>query len=205
MGWFTRRLRCYPNRDQWANISQCIASGFENARNEWFSLCVQQMKGSVASVESRLHPPLEGDVALELKAYQLGGISGFLASQDYIPKKRATDFCDLFWAQVGGTDLPRIVTKLREFMNVVPDARDFHLARRVAEYLTQRDVALAESVFLTPVVHAFWLFNCISVAHAFDDPATEAKLDTLLDAWAKRLPAKFEELALAIKEASAAA
>src|SRR5208282_3998195 len=98
---FAYFLKQYPKRDQWAAISQRIASGFENARKEWFEICVQQMSGYLkcydASV-SKMNTELSGQIVLVLKAYQLGGVSGFLEGQKYLPKSQAKDFCDLFWA-----------------------------------------------------------------------------------------------------------
>ena len=47
-----------------------------------------------------LETDLEGDIAIRLKAYQLGSVTGFLVkvAVNTLPISQAKDFADLFWA-----------------------------------------------------------------------------------------------------------
>jgi hypothetical protein len=126
--WLARLLRPHPGRHEWAAISQRIATGFENARQEWFDVCVKQLGSCVRGSDTpatELNAKLDGDVVLNIKAYQLGSISGFLASQEYVRKSVGKDFRDLFWAQVGGAELPSIVVRIHEFMRALPESAGF--------------------------------------------------------------------------------
>jgi hypothetical protein len=196
MKWLSSLFKQYPNREQWWVLSQSIATGFEAARQEWFEVCVEQIRHYPSGpVGVRLsNAELGGPIVNTLKAFQLISISGFLSGQQYLAKSQLADFCDLYSAQVCGTDIPTVQVQGRELLAVVPDMREFHLARRVAEHLTGGIGVLGETLVLTPFVRGFQLSNCIVVAETFNDVTRVQAIRELMDAWAKQIPQTLTKL-----------
>lgn len=95
MGFLHNLFKRYPKREEWGDISQCIAVGFENARRGWFvDFCV-----ILRDAQMELAPELPSDVELLLKAFQLGSVSGFAGDHNYLPVSESQNFCDLFWGR----------------------------------------------------------------------------------------------------------
>jgi hypothetical protein len=203
MRFFDKFLKRYPKPEEWADISQRIAEGFFNSRKEWFcDICFRLLRDQL---EMEFVAELPSDVELVLKAYQLASVSGFLGNQNYLPKSESQNFCDLFWAQVGGTELPRICEIVRQFWKVVPEARDFHLARRMIESMVTGKVTAVEIAVLTATVRAYSLLNCAAVAKAFGDMETVAKLHKGMEDWVANFPDNLQKIVNAFQGSANAA
>jgi hypothetical protein len=188
MGFIDNLLKRYPKQHEWSAISQSIAEGFQNTRQEWYyDVCIKFMQDYVQTLKKppiNLNTELSNEIVWLLKAFQLSDIASFLAAKKYLRISQARSFCDLFWAQVCGAELPAVMNVVEEFRKIHPEMQQFHLGRRVAQHLLGEDKAnVLDLSYGRLLVAPFPLANRIAVATAFGDQSTVGTLNKMLDEW----------------------
>jgi hypothetical protein len=186
MKFLRRYFKRYPTRENLASIAQLVALGLQDARNEWvLDVCTKQLQSLYQTLEGsklKTRTEISGEILLALKSFQLCTIPSFLESQ-HIRKSQHPFFEELVAAMVCGTDAAAVGGAAEEFARLAPDMRDFHLARRVAEYLTGNCAPLIEAALLLGMVPAFTIFSRMAVVRAFQDKVAESELDKQIDRW----------------------
>ena len=187
MGFLDKLFKQYPKREEWHRISQSISEGFFAARTEWFNdYFVKHLRAFVEAVNKQplaIKTDLTPEIDRLMKAFQLHDITTFLASSQYLPNSQASSFCDLFWAQVCGPDMPAVMNVVGDLEKCVTTSRYFHLGRRVAQQMIGEDTNVIELMYAGILVAPLPLGDRIAVAAAFDDKEAHAVAHQLLDEW----------------------
>ena len=205
---FSRIVRRRTNRERWSGISQQISEGLAAVREWWFGACVQAMDGYAAAGASILvNREIDGDLALTLKAYQLLHTSSFMNQHEYIRRSHGREFADLLWAQICGTDLPKVVEILNDVMSpgLTRDGREFRLARLVATHITGDHTALGEAMVLGGLALYYEIGNAMVMSEAFGDQKTTAALREILDGWEEQFMKYVQNLVHSVTKADVAA
>ena len=131
------------NREDWANISLCIAQGLKESRKIWFNSCVQIL-GNLKESEEVVNSELGGEAELAIKTWQLYQASGFLPA--YISESDGRDFADILYAQVCGTELLECMSYLKRYREVEDNSTIlFRFCSDVAKYITGNSTPLISS------------------------------------------------------------
>ena len=182
-----------PSTYDWPIIATSISSGFQVAKQQWFSQCVvavdlglfadKQLPDPNPSLHRRsqekvVQTELGGDAALAITGYQINCASDLIAENGYISKPIANDFVDLLRERVSGVETGQLLKYLRRYDAMSNDAstQRFKFAVDIARYITNEEPSMILSLHVAALAEKLSALTCVVIAKAFGDSSRVHKL-----------------------------